>query len=166
MVARLALAAHVLTIERRSNGHWSDLGSGGRVFPEEAVRYSGRFGFQLPRAGVEFRVLNERTGENVWNAPAVRANFAGNAWVDATAPRDGGDYTLIGDSKKYLPGSFGKIVTGGHESRRSFTVAVDAPAPPRGDGGSWPPDWLKNPMGNAWVWVLVLGGILVLSVAI
>ena len=170
MVARLGLSGHTIGIERPRDGGWAELPWGGSVRPEDAIRYSARFGGGLfGRRHVASFTLEDAAGRVVWGGRDNRReeNLAGNAWEDSTAPLRPGPYKLIvGDE---TPGVLGAIADR-HETSRTYRVSGSAPAPPGGDG-----DWLSGITGEGGIlgggvpWpmiVLVLGLLLFVGIAI
>ena len=171
MVARLGLSKHTVTIERRVGGKWSNLASNGQVKPEEAIRYSAHYGvgWTSHQKQTTFTVVDENE-QIVWGPGTYNTNFAGNSWVDANAPVHPGSYTVIGESEGALPGSWGLIGSGGHALERTFRVSESAPEPAHVDSpngfsfGDILPE--GGPFGSAWIWVLLLAGILMVGVVI
>ena len=85
---RLGLASHTVTIERRAEGKWSPLVSGGSVLPEEAIRFSAHFGAGLftHQNKATFTVIDS-SGKVVMGPTEANALIgSGNAWIDANAP--------------------------------------------------------------------------------
>jgi hypothetical protein len=163
MVARLGLSSHTVSVERNREGHFSILSAGGRVLPEEALRYSARFGYGLAAEWVDFSLLDAR-GATVWGPTRIDANLAGNAWVDVNAPLEPGTYTLLaeGRSASWAGRWSGKT----HPQTRTFTVAANAPAPPQSPGNGFQLPEVGNLFGNPWTIILILGALLALGILI
>ena len=163
MVARLQLASHVVAIERVKDGKFSDLASGGSVYPEETLRYSARFGWQWSSAWVKFSVTNLE-GATIWGPEEANANLAGNAWFDANAPVEPGLYTLVAEGYEGVPGTFG-AVSKSHTMERTFRVDRSAPAVP--GGGVFPGlPGLPGLLGNPWALVIILGFAIAIGILI
>tara|TARA_R100001086_G_scaffold217162_1_gene133502 strand:- start:1807 stop:2298 length:492 start_codon:yes stop_codon:yes gene_type:complete len=163
MVARLGLSSHTVTIERNKSGKFSPLASGGSVRPEEALRYSAHWGWQWSTKQGEFEVTDQ-TGRVVWGPKEAKGNLAGNAWLDANAPRNPGLYKLTVKGTEFLPGSFGTLPTESHSLSRSFRVAADAPAIPGGSGFALPA--IGGVFSSPWTIVLLLVGLLALGIVL
>ena len=164
MVTRLGLRSHTITIERNKSGKWSELSSGGSVKPEEAIRYSAHFGWQLSPAKAEFTLMDSN-GTVVWGPRDANANPAGNAWIDVNAPLLPGTYTLNVKGTEGKPGTFG-LWTSSHDSTRTYRVSTSAPAIP--GGGQLPGLPGLGDIGgiftSPWTFVLLLVGIIALGI--
>jgi len=153
MVARLQLARHTLTIERKRGDAFTLLAAGGSVRPEEGIRFSAHFG-GFGSGWVEFSVLDAQ-GVTVWGPSSIEANLAGNAWEDVQAPIEPGTYTLLAAGRQGL--RFGSP----HPATRTFRVDPRAPAPPAGGGFDF-----GALFTNPWTIVAILGALIALGIMI
>jgi hypothetical protein len=168
---RLGLASHTVTIERRAEGKWSPLVSGGSVLPEEAIRFSAHFGAGLftHQNKATFTVIDS-SGKVVMGPTEANALIgSGNAWIDANAPIYAGAYTVVvtGEGQRI----FGLFDKGGHDQTRTFRVSDSAPPPAHTDAPNGSiiekltPD-IGDLFGSPWSWVLILVGLLALGIMI
>lgn len=172
MVARLSLSSHAVTIERRVGGKWSEIVSGAAVLPEEAIRFSAKFG-----AGV-FAHTNKATftvidssGNVAWGPSSYNALVgSGNAYVDLNAPIIPGTYKVIvtGEGQR----AFGLFDKGGHDVERTFRVSVSAKPPAHVDApnGGFSLPGIAGGVGglfsSPWTIILILGALLALGILI
>jgi hypothetical protein len=168
---RLGLASHTVTIERRAEGKWSPLVSGGSVLPEEAIRFSAAFGAgAFTHTNKATFTVIDSTGQVVMGPTSANALFgSGNAWIDVNAPVYAGAYTVVvtGEGQR----AFGLFDKGGHDIKRTFRVSDSAPPPAHTDAPNGSvidkltPD-IGDLFGSPWSWVLILVGLLALGIMI
>lgn len=145
--------SHAARVERRTNGDFVSINSGGYVLPGKGIRYSASGLLFLSPA--TFVVYDEN--ENVIFEQEVAANFRGNAWIDVISPTDELQYVLVVHAQS-VP-----FLTRTHDVSFVFNVSKSAPPPPKTPPKGFDPGDIFEGLGDVKD-IVLYGGLILLAI--